>query len=156
MLKDQTTDDVADAWIDGLDNCLLSLGIGMPVATLPVDFLTLFESRTTISLLEWELRSQIGKCLWAASSENIREQCGHCLRLSNCFCIFELTVLCVKLYWFALSVLDLPTALLIYSLSYFHLGTLWPLIGLESVLSYLLCLRGGLADATLGFLKFCF
>ena len=152
----QTTEVGADAEIVGLDNCLLSLGKGRPVATFPADFFTLFESRTTISLLEWELRSQIGKCLWAASSENILEQCGHCLRLSKCFCMCELTVLCVKLYWLALSFVDLPTALRICSLSYFHLGTLYPFIGLESALSYFLTVRGGLAEATLGFLKFCF
>ena len=109
--------------MEGLDNCLFNLGMGRPVATFPAAFLMPLESRTTISLLEWELRSQIGKCLWAASSENMREQCGHCFRLSKCFCICELTLLCVKLYWLALSVVDLPTALLIYSLSYFHLGT---------------------------------
>ena len=98
MLNNQITDEVADAGMDGLDNCLFSLGIGSPVATFPADFLTLLESRTTINLLEWELRSQIGKCLCAASSENIREQCGHCLRLSKCFCMCEVTELCVKLY----------------------------------------------------------
>ena len=38
MLIDQTTVELADAGMEGLDNCLLSRGIGKPVATLPLDF----------------------------------------------------------------------------------------------------------------------
>lgn len=129
------------------DSLRFSLG-NTPPPTLA--FAAALLSRTTISLLECEFLSQIGKCLCAASSENIRGQCGHCLRLSIACLSCELTVLPVKLYWLVLSVDDRPIARRTYSLSYFHLGTFWPLTSLLS--SLLPTLRGGLADVIRCFL----
>ena len=132
-----------------LDNLRFSLGnTAAPPAALALAPIPL--SRTTISLLDYAFLSHIGKCRWAASSENIREQCGHCLLLSMAFWSWELTVLPVRLYWLALSAEERPRARLICSLSYFHLGTSWALIGLLS--SFWWCtLRGGFAEVNRGF-----
>ena len=54
------------------------------------------------------------------------------------------------LYWFVLSTLERPRALLTCSLSYFHLGTFYAFIG--RLFSSFETLRGGLAEVTLGFL----
>ena len=54
-----------------------------PAAAAP-DYLLLL-SLTIIILLVSAFLAQIGKCLYEASSENMREQWGHCLRLSKAF-----------------------------------------------------------------------
>ena len=74
MLADQSAFVLLSFAIDFFDNLRFNRGSGGPL---------LFElSRTTISLLDYAFRSQIGKCRSDASSEKKREQCGHYLRLS--------------------------------------------------------------------------
>ena len=103
-----------------------------------------------MSLFDSALRAQIGKCRREASSENIRAQCGHCLRSSIC-CWDEVadSVSCDEELFLAR-----PRALRICSLSCFHLGTLCWQIGRSSSVfaAYDLAYLGGLAEATLGFL----
>ena len=65
---------------------------------------------------------------------------------------FEFTELNVILYWLALSDVERPQARRIYSLSYFHLGTYYTLIGLlSSVVALFFRRKGGFADVTRAF-----
>ena len=124
---------------------------GLGAAVLPeacVRLACFEESRTTMSLLDSAFLAQIGKWRCAASSENMREQCGHWTRSSTCLAVAELVL---TLRFEALSARERPMARRIYSLSSFHLGTCCSRIGRSSSVTAGACFRGGLAEATLVF-----
>ena len=105
-------------------------------------------SLTTIYFPDCAFLSQIGKCLWEASSLNIRLQWGHFfLSSTGWFCCPP-----SALYEFALSYLERPSALRTCSDSSFHLGTLTSRMGrLSSDFWAVVVGLGGLAEAILGF-----